>query len=58
MQFALYSGYFIMAIPAGLIINKRGYNKGLVYGLAILLFGTIIFIPGAAFKSYYIFLLA
>ncbi len=58
VQFALYSGYFIMAIPAGLIINKRGYNKGLVYGLAILLFGTIIFIPGAAFKSYYIFLLA
>lgn len=32
-----YLGYFLMAIPAGLFINKFGYRRGVVFGL--LLFG-------------------
>jgi len=58
VQFALYSGYFITAIPAGLFIQRYGYNKSLVFGLSILLFGTLMFIPGAVAKSYLVFLLA
>jgi MFS family permease len=28
VQAALYGGYFIMAIPAGLFMNRLGYRKG------------------------------
>jgi len=58
VQFSLYSGYFVMAIPAGLFIHKFGYNRSLILGLLILLSGTLLFIPGAIAKSYYIFLFA
>jgi len=58
VQFSLYSGYFIMAIPAGIFIHRFGYNKSLILGLLILITGTILFIPGAYVKSYYVFLVA
>ena len=58
VQFSLYSGYFLMAIPAGLIINRFGFNRGLIFGLFVLIAGTALFIPGAMLKSYYVFLLA
>ena len=58
VQFSLYSGYFLMAIPAGLIINRFGFNRGLIFGLFVLIAGTALFIPGAMLKSYYVFLFA
>jgi len=58
VQFSLYSGYFVMAIPAGLFIYKFGYNKSLIFGLLILISGTLLFVLGAIAKSYYIFLFA
>lgn len=58
VQFSLYSGYFIMAVPAGLFIHRFGYNKSLILGLLILITGTVLFIPGAYIKSYYVFLVA
>ena len=42
VQVMFYLGYFVMAIPAGLFINKYGYRKGVVFGL--LLYG-IPFLP-------------
>ena len=33
IQATMYMGYFIMAIPAGLFINRHGYRKGVVLGL-------------------------
>jgi MFS transporter, FHS family, L-fucose permease len=58
VQFSLYSGYFIMAVPAGLFIHKYGFNKGLILGLLILIIGTVLFIPGASMKSFHVFLFA
>jgi MFS transporter, FHS family, L-fucose permease len=58
VQFSLYSGYFLMAVPAGLFIHKYGYNKSLILGLLILITGTLLFIPGAYIKSYNVFLVA
>jgi FHS family L-fucose permease-like MFS transporter len=58
VQFSLYSGYFVMAIPAGLFIHKFGYNKSLIFGLIMLLAGTALFIPGAYIRSYHVFLFA
>lgn len=58
VQFALYSGYFLMALPAGMLIKRWGYNKGIVTGLFVLVAGCLLFIPGALFESFYIFLFA
>ena len=37
IQVTTYLGYFLMAIPSGLFINRFGYRRGVVFGL--LLFG-------------------
>ncbi len=58
VQFALYSGYFLMALPAGMFMKKWGYNKGIITGLFVLIGGCLLFIPGAYFESFYIFLIA
>jgi len=58
VQFALYSGYFLMAIPAGMFMKKWGYNKGIVTGLFVLVAGCLLFIPGAYYESFYFFLVA
>ena len=33
IQVTTYLGYFLMAIPAGLFINRYGYRRGVVFGL-------------------------
>ncbi|HEY4785513.1 MAG TPA: glucose/galactose MFS transporter, partial [Bacteroidales bacterium] len=33
VQFSLYIGYFIMAVPAGLIMKRFGYKRGIILGL-------------------------
>ena len=35
IQATMYTGYFTMAIPAGLFINKYGYRQGVVFGLIL-----------------------
>ena len=47
IQVVTYLGYFIMAIPAGLFINRFGYRKGVVFGLSLFALGSFLFIPGA-----------
>ena len=47
IQVTTYLGYFLMAIPAGWFINRQGYRRGVVFGLALFAFGALLFIPGA-----------
>lgn len=47
IQVVTYLGYFLMAIPAGLFINKFGYRLGVVFGLLLFAFGAFLFIPCA-----------
>ena len=35
VQVMFYLGYFVMAIPAGLFINKYGYRRGVVLGFLL-----------------------
>ena len=35
IQVTTYLGYFLMAIPAGLFINRQGYRRGVVFGLTL-----------------------
>jgi len=47
IQVTTYMGYFLMAIPSGLFINKFGYKTGVVCGLALYALGCFLFIPGS-----------
>lgn len=58
VQFALYGGYFVMAIPAGLIIKKYGYKKGIVFGLIVFAIGAFLFYPATLIKTFSPFLFA
>ena len=57
IQVTTYLGYFLMAIPAGIFINRYGYRRGVVFGLILFGAGSLMFIPGAAMGSFFAFLL-
>lgn len=57
IQFALYGAYFGMAIPAGLYIKKRGYKKGVIFGLILFASGALLAAATAPFESFVLFLL-
>lgn len=58
IQVTMYMGYFVMAIPAGLFINRFGYRSGVVFGLLLYGIGALLFIPGQYFVSFNAFLFA
>ena len=58
VQFSLYIGYFIMAIPAGLIMKRFGYKKGIILGLVLFAMGAFLFYPAAKFGTFIPFLMA
>ncbi len=55
--FASYIAYFFLALPSSWIINKTGFDNGLVLSLVLLALGSLIFIPAAHLGSYQLFLL-
>lgn len=58
IQFCFFTAYFVMSPPAGYIINKVGYKKGLMIGLAVTAVGLFLFVPAASIVSYGFFLFA
>ncbi|MFI5161121.1 MAG: L-fucose:H+ symporter permease [Sphingobacteriales bacterium] len=55
---AYYIAYFIVAIPAGLFMQKYGYKKGIVLGLLLFAIGAFLFYPAAGARVYGFFLFA
>jgi FHS family L-fucose permease-like MFS transporter len=55
---AVYLGYFLTAIPAGIFIHKYGYKSGIVLGLILFAVGALLFIPAASVREYFFFLIA
>lgn len=58
IQVTTYLGYFIMAIPAGMFIQRYGYRRGVVFGLVVFAAGALSFIPGSHIGSFNAFLLS
>lgn len=52
VQASLYGGYFIMAIPAGMIMNRFGYKKGIIFGLLVYAAGAFLFMPAAKIQTF------
>jgi len=58
IQFAFFGGYFLAAIPAGWLMQRIGYKRGILTGLFVCATGTILFIPAASVRVYAFFLFA
>ena len=58
VQFSVYGGYFLAALPAGYFMNRFGYKKGIIFGLLLYAFGAALFYPAAAIQSFWPFLTA
>lgn len=56
VQAMVYSGYFVMALPAGVVIRKWGYKAGVLCGLALYGLGALLFIPGGRMMNFSFFL--
>jgi FHS family L-fucose permease-like MFS transporter len=58
IDFSVYLGYFLVALPAGWFMHRYGYVKGIYLGLALYCAGAFLFIPAASTRSYAFFLVA
>ncbi len=58
VQFSVYGGYFLAALPAGYFMNRFGYKKGILVGLLLYATGAFLFYPAALSQSFGPFLAA
>jgi FHS family L-fucose permease-like MFS transporter len=58
VETAFYAGYFVMALPAGVVMRKYGYKAGILLGLILYAAGAFLFYPAADVRSYSFFLIA
>lgn len=57
-QFAWFLAYFVFSIPAGFLIARLGYLRGIVVGLVVMGAGYLLFVPAALVGLYPGFLAA
>ena len=58
IQVAFFSGYCLAALPAGRLMEKIGYKRGILTGLALCASGALLFVPASAAGTYAFFLVA
>lgn len=58
IQFCFFGAYFLVSIPAGYLVRRAGYQRGIVVGLLIAASGCVMFYPAAATQTYGLFLAA
>ncbi|MGB3724711.1 MAG: sugar MFS transporter [Glaciecola sp.] len=58
VQFCFFGAYFVVSVPAGFLVSKIGYKKGIVTGLVIAAAGCLLFYPAAEMHVYGVFLFA
>ena len=57
VQFAFFTAFFVVSVPAGTLLSKIGYRKGIVLGLIIMALGCLLFYPAAEYRNFTIFLI-
>src|SRR5580698_2009268 len=58
IQSAFFGGYFLAALPAGRLMERIGYKRGILIGLTLCAAGALLFIPAAIVLVYGFFLFA
>ena len=57
VQFAFFVAFFVFSLPAGFILSKIGYKKGIVLGLLTMALGCLLFYPAAEYRTFSVFLI-
>jgi FHS family L-fucose permease-like MFS transporter len=57
-QFAFFTAYAVISLPAGFLVARSGYGRGIATGLAIMGIGCLLFVPAARMAAYPLFLVA
>ena len=57
-QFCFFLAYFVVSIPAALLVSRIGYMRGIVAGLVVMAAGCLMFSPAASMGWYPAFLAA
>ena len=52
LQMAYFGAYLLMSLPAGMLLQARGYKFGIVFGLGMTAVGALLFIPAAHVASF------
>ena len=55
---AVFIAYFVMALPAGMLIRRVGYKWAMIFGLSLFAAGALLFLPAADTHRYAVFLAA
>ncbi len=55
---SVFFAYFLMAIPAGMMIKRFGYKNSIITGLLVFATGAFLFVPAADTRNYELFLFA
>lgn len=55
---SVFLAYFLMAIPAGMILKRFGYKTSMIAGILVFATGAFLFVPAANSLSYITFLIA
>ena len=55
---SFFLSYLFFSIPAGFILTKIGYQRGIILGLLLISLGALLFYPAAVERLYWIFLTA
>lgn len=58
VQFYFFLTYGLMSIPAGKIVQRTGYQKGMILGFVVAALGALLFYPASVLHEYTIFLAA
>ncbi len=58
LQMAYFGAYFLMALPAAWLMERRGYKTGILLGLGLFAAGALLFIPATAAGAFEYFLFA
>ncbi|BBM02616.1 sugar MFS transporter [Microbulbifer sp. GL-2] len=56
VQFCFFGAYFLVSLPAGALLSRIGYQKGIVVGLSVAVIGCLLFIPAGRMEIYGLFL--
>jgi len=56
VQFAFFVAFFVFSLPAGFILSKIGYKKGIIWGLVTMAIGCLLFYPAAEHRLFSVFL--
>jgi FHS family L-fucose permease-like MFS transporter len=57
-QFAFFTAYAVVSVPAGWLVARLGYGRGIALGLAVMATGCLLFWPAASNAAYPLFLIA